>query len=168
MDYWVLVYVSSCFFLIYLALSLFMIFRYRKIMDPFMKSNIIIYQIAFFAKPIFWYYSERLELYNLSIENATELPLVPIRSTLGSVVSAMCFMIIQIIIIRIILAYYHLKASSVAEGVKWSKVIMRGLFYHIGLYILLVSLQIVFDFENDKRLDHNYSLYCRKLRFYQQ
>lgn len=140
MEYWVLCYVSLMIMLIYLTLGITVFARFRKILDPFMKSNIIIYLIAFCAKPVFWYFCYKLEVYNLSIENIATIPLVPIRSTIGSVISAMCFMILQIIIIRIILAYYHLKAVSEDEQVRWSKIITKALTIHLVSYVVLVSL----------------------------
>lgn len=139
MDYWSLLIASIAIALAYLTVAGVSYFKYRHILDPFMKSNIIIYIVAFTAKPLFWFFSWRLEIYNQSIQNTTSIPLVPIRSTLGAAISGMCFLILHVIIIRIVLAFYHLKAESDEERMHWSKRTTKGLFIHIGVYIIIVS-----------------------------
>lgn len=152
MDYKVLWIVSFCMMAFYISLGGYVLGKYRSILDPFMKSNIIIYLVAFTAKPIFWLACYWLELYNIQLSDTTQ-PLVPIRSTLGSAISAMCFLIIHILIIRIVLAYYLLKLESAQEKQVKAKGIMHGMYIHVIGYLLLVSILIYLDYANDQRLD---------------
>ena len=108
MDFMVLWIVSVILLILYATFGGILLHKYRKLLDPFIKSNISIYLIAFVVKFIFWLASWQLEKYNISISDSTQA-LVPIRSTLGSIVSGISFMILQIILFRIILAYYLLK-----------------------------------------------------------
>jgi hypothetical protein len=62
-----------------------------------MKANIATYIFAMSAKPIFWLVSYLIERQDTRLR-------FPIDSTLGAALSAMCFTIVHILIIRIVLA----------------------------------------------------------------
>jgi len=64
MDYLMLLIVSLCLMTVYCSLSITCFVKYRRFLDPFMKSNIIAYSFAFLAKPVFWGASMGLEKYN--------------------------------------------------------------------------------------------------------
>jgi hypothetical protein len=98
---------------VYLTLAFPILIKYRPLMDAFMKANIGTYLFAFTAKPLFWFISYRLDIYNKSIHKwVQQEPLIPIDSPFGAVISAMSFLILHILIIRIVLAYYNLMAKS--------------------------------------------------------
>jgi hypothetical protein len=117
MNYEVLGIVSVPLTTIYLSFGGLVFFKYRSLLDPFIKSNIIVFSMAFVTKTICWFVSWYLDTYNsLVLHKPIDplnpnniVPLVPIRVTLGSIVSGISFLILQIIIFRIILAYYLLK-----------------------------------------------------------
>jgi hypothetical protein len=67
MDYEVLWIVSLSMTLIYCGCGGTVFVKYRRYLDPFMKSNITIYFCAFVAKTFFWLASYELELYNNTI-----------------------------------------------------------------------------------------------------
>jgi hypothetical protein len=43
--------------IMYCSLSITCFVKYRRYLDPFMKSHIFAYTFAFIAKPIFWFAS---------------------------------------------------------------------------------------------------------------
>ena len=156
MNYEVLWIVSMFLTAIYLTFGGLVFFKYRSLLDPFIKSNIIIFSTAFVTKTIFWFVSWSLDSYNSSVlhkpidpfNRNNIVPLVPIRATLGSIVSAISFLILQIIIFRIILAYYLLKLeghSDLERNLKVRK-IERLMYSHIAFYSLIVFTKVYVDY----------------------
>ena len=97
MDYFVLLIVSLCLMVLYCSFSIACFIKYRKYIDPFMKSTIFCYLFAFLAKPVFWFVCLQLEDYNkLITREGQSKPLVPIRSSVAGIVSGICFLIIHI------------------------------------------------------------------------
>lgn len=63
-DYLTLLIVSLCLMTVYLPLSITCFVKYRRFLDPFMKTKMIACSFAFLTKPVFWGASLGLEKYN--------------------------------------------------------------------------------------------------------
>ena len=163
MDYLVLWILSFIFLIIYASLGVVILLRYRKILDSFIKSSISIYICAFIVKPFFWLACWALQYYNQKAYD-TSKPLVPTRSTLGSLISGMCFLILHIFLFRIIVAYYLLKLGNhVDRQVQTTNKIQKLMQLHIVVYVGVVVLKATLDFINDRRLDEEYRFICQRL-----
>lgn len=99
--------VSFIFLFIYGSMAALTFLRHRKLLDPFIKSNLLIYMGVFLTKPFFW-----LAGWQLDKLNKGDTPLIPIRSTLGSMISSMSFLVLHGIFFRFALAYYLLKLET--------------------------------------------------------
>ena len=154
--------VSLCLMIVYCSLSVACFVKYRRFLDPFMKSNIIAYIFAFLAKPIFWFASLKLEEYNSvpARDGKTKL-LIPIRSSIGGMVSGICFLIIHIFQFRIVIAYYLLKLQTDSEKQILARKITLFMYVHVAIYVVLVLLQSVLEFLNGQRLDSSYHAACQ-------
>jgi putative Mn2+ efflux pump MntP len=83
-------------------------FKYRTLLDPFQKATILIFVCAFILKTIFWYISEIYDENNREIyseDPSNKIRILPIKTSLGSLVSGMSFIIYHIIIYRVIVEY---------------------------------------------------------------
>jgi hypothetical protein len=109
MDYdglWMTLWIASGFMtIIYVSFAGNVFIKYRSILDPFQKVSILIYCVAFVTKTIFWVISWQLAKHNESIFDDTKEKLFPIQSTMGAIVSAISFIILQVIIFRIFIEY---------------------------------------------------------------
>ena len=90
--------------------------------------------------------------------------MIPIKSTLGALISGMCFLIIHIILFRIAVAYYLLKLTTEEEKQKKARKITLYMYIHVALYVTLVLLQSFLDYLNDQRLDVEYHVFCFALK----
>jgi large-conductance mechanosensitive channel len=61
---------------------------------------------------VFWFISWHLAFINWRNLSNTDIKLIPVQSTLGSLVSGMSFVILQVIIFRIFVAYDQLKQKD--------------------------------------------------------
>lgn len=104
MEYDVLWITSLIMTLLYCGLGGTVFFKYRTLLDPFQRATIIGFTVAFIVKTAFWIIAWEYNKYNLSVYSESDLNIriVPIRTTLGALVSALSFIIYQIIILRII------------------------------------------------------------------
>ncbi len=148
MDYWVLSIFSFIMMLIYCALGGFSLWKFKGLLDPFIKSNITLFMIVFSVKPFFWLACQYLEQYNIILLDQ-EQPLVPIRSSIGSVISAMSFLILHIILFRIVLAYYLIKALTDEDRNKYARRFSLMMYIHVALYTTIVLFKLYFDYQND-------------------
>ena len=70
---------------------------------------------------------------------------MPIRSSLGSLVTAFSFIIYQIIIFRIIVEYDQLRYSNEEIKAKKARTMKRLMYLYMTLYASLVIIKIYFD-----------------------
>lgn len=76
------------------------------------------------------------------------------QSTLGALVSAISFIILQIIIIRIYIEYDQLKYQDKDEKAKRATKLTRIMYYYIAIYSALVIVKLILDYNNDQRIDN--------------
>jgi hypothetical protein len=89
---------------------------------------------------------------------------VPVRSTLGSLISALCFVIIHVILFRFALAYYLLKLQSEEKKQATARKITNIMYWHLGTYCVNIVSLICLDYANDRRLESEYFTSCLRLK----
>lgn len=84
--------INACIMVTYCTAAVFCYFKYRGYLDAFMKTNIRIYVCAFIAKPCYWLACYLLYLhYQTDVQNKRPSFINPIRDSLGSLMSGICF-----------------------------------------------------------------------------
>lgn len=164
MDYdglWMTLWIASAFMTTtYIGLGSHVFIKYLGILDPFQKVAIIAYSVAFIVKTVFWVISWQCAEYNEKNYLDTTKPLIPVQSTLGALVAGMSFIILQVIIFRIFVAYDQLKVKDEEEKKERATKQFRIMYYYIGFYIAMLIGKLFLDYKNDIRLEI-YRLPCK-------